>query len=304
MGTVNFSFMGWDNLVPESRRFNQMDVDFFNSKMGLAKAKARLEQTKHNYEIVFTTLPPVGNSQFFGDPSVKYINEVIKPAVPNLIAPNKFTWIFAQNSSGNHMPLTAWMMAHRFGHMTFFNRGDRSSDVGYVEHVDAVVMAVFAMGLQQMCDYDIGDHYHIMSNDDEPACALSRLLMTMRTARTCNLSTSADSASEMLAQYLLTGKVTFLRYAGWKERRDKIAAHYEAREPGYLREFKEGAYVPSYVQNSLYRKVMKQIDKFIDHVANRLSISQIDEYIAATEAMVNVAFAEYVELQKGKAFIW
>jgi hypothetical protein len=299
VGTANITFIGKDRLEPDHRRFNQVDVDFFNSAAGMAKVKARLERTNHNYEIVITTLAPAGDTRFFGPQSTKYIKEEIAPNVPNLIAPNKLTWIFAHNVTSQHVPLTAWMMAHRFGHMTFFNRDETG-----VEHVDKIVMTTFALGLQQMCDYDIGDKYHIMSNDDEPACAVSRLLMTMRTARTCNMPSSIDSAAEMLAQFLLTGKVTFLRYADWKARRELIAAYFEQREPGCLRVFKEGEYIPHHLKTSVNRKIMKSIDKFIDHVANRFCVSQIDEYIAATEAAVNAALAEYVELQKGKAFIW
>lgn len=299
MGTANITFIGKEEMVPSSRRFNQVDVDLFNSEAGMAKVKARLERTNHNFEIVITTKPPAFESRFFGAPAVKHIKEEIAPIVPNLVAPDKFTWIFAQNISGQHIPLTAWMMAHRFSHMTFFNR-----NMSNVANVDDVVLNTLAMGLQQMCDYDMGEKYDIMSNEDTPVCAITRLLMTMRTARTCTLSSSADSAAEMFAQYLLTGKVTFLRYEDWKARRALIADVWEKKEPGCLRVFLESDYYPHHLEQSRYRKIMKQIDKFIDHVANRYSISQINEYIAATEAALNATLAEYVILQKGKAFIW
>jgi predicted transcriptional regulator len=120
----------------------------------------------------------------------------------------KITAMMFHNEGSERVGLTPWIVAHRIAHM-FLERNDRPAN-------ESIRYMLFELQqhLNDLFTYlsrqpAFGHLKQLNSNDD--ILDMARTISTFRSARTGNLRDSGEYGVELLAQFILKGKVTFSR---------------------------------------------------------------------------------------------
>lgn len=130
----------------------------------------------------------------------------LSPTAINVIYTTNFT------NQSNYMPMTAWIMAHRLWHIFQFEH-EKAPPVKH--NVDILLSDAFVDTFNGYTgqEHHKGKNFFMLSsapwNISECIQQLIPKVFTMRSARMNNLKNELDVPAELIAQYLVTGKVTF-----------------------------------------------------------------------------------------------
>lgn len=121
-------------------------------------------------------------------------------SIEALLRDDQVNIIFTNNKGAERVPMTGWIMAHRFGHALYAGRG-RSF---YMKEA----LATFNRYLGDILnEYGIG-RYKPMENNG-PVTRFLEHLCIFRSAREKNLRSSFEAFYELFAQYIIRGAITF-----------------------------------------------------------------------------------------------
>lgn len=131
----------------------------------------------------------------------------------------KITVVYTNNATGQYFPLTPWIMAHRMAHAL-------QTKHDYWPHERGFWKAISSVG------DEVGLHIHIGNSALNPVnqegTKLAAAMMTMKSARRGVIRNDLDFYGEIVAQFLLTGRVRFARFADWNENELHIDCDEEA----------------------------------------------------------------------------
>lgn len=153
-------------------------------------------------------------------------------------APNSIQLIYCNNITGisNYMPFTAWMLAHRIGHLNLIYRPNqaigRRLENGHVFQVVRECMIEYCQlasdGQPRQYRYEIETGKARQAEFESPPeeCDMYpdawrptlMVLQNTRCARKIALNNTADCFSELIAQYIITGKISLLPVSEWAQR--------------------------------------------------------------------------------------
>jgi hypothetical protein len=159
---------------------------------GAVKAEKLWEKSKGNFKLIFIndpsfTIPhiaPIGGGRLESREIEKIAEFFKKHNQEFQTNQNEITVIYTRNDFQSK-PMTAWIMAHRFGHMISY----------YIEEIIKEIKFTFYMNF-------IADKCNIKVD------SLQYKLATMKSAREGQLTNIGELYHEFMAQYLITGKVT------------------------------------------------------------------------------------------------
>jgi len=123
--------------------------------------------------------------------------------------------IYTNNKGSPKFPMTGWMIAHRFGHVLQHKHGHNTSNYLYEEMAQIIfryvkdIFEIYNIPIKNSLRNSISA---LFSSDNSTNINLMRffsVIGTMRSARENMLSNSVEFFNELIAQYLLTGKVKF-----------------------------------------------------------------------------------------------
>lgn len=195
----------------ENPAFSQVDRGIIQSPKGRDKIMRAFSKTPHVFKVIFRSdnnYPYDGDNAFdngsVDDIAVKmragvhdtYAGVVGEPGVIKVLLLSNFSPLKGK------MPLTAWTLAHKIGHAfqdEMYNKGWRHSPYEeLVREINAI------LGLLSTRDADKLPDAVAFGYPEE----LARHL-TMKSARSGKLDNSFEMFAEVVAQYLIQGKVTF-----------------------------------------------------------------------------------------------
>jgi len=212
MGIVEFKVLGSGtrlrvNSQPKPlSEYNDPDLEILHSQSGIAKIHDKFARSPFKFRL-FTVVQ--GGVLFSDGKDILTENNIA------LTVPDAITCIYTNNvtTAFNYIPLNAWIYGHRFGHMLQIDGG---YNIDKVQISESTVMQEVRNSMQTLARLPVNVDEKRSNNMAEYCLML--LLGTMRSVRRCDISSGLEIFPELIAQYLICGKISLLPYADWKER--------------------------------------------------------------------------------------
>jgi len=194
---------------------NQTDRALLTNPKAVQKIHRQWEKTPFDFDMYLVNDPRVNKSEFreVGEVSLDFVRKNMQLSPEEIPDPssNAITVIFTNNVGDQRYMASGWILAHRLGHA--FSRGSGSAKSDW----DA-----FTKRLRELFNEILKDVYGIDTNsvryDYTDSAKKDKILKyaaqemgTMKSARDKKLRNWYEFGYELLAQYLLTGKITLNR---------------------------------------------------------------------------------------------
>ena len=234
-----FELIGdWDT----NHGFKNVDRALLRSPKGVAKIKDYFERTPFIFDVYLVNTSRANNPKYRGIGAVppEYLARMGLTGQNINPDPDAISIVYTNNYGADKYHFSAWIMAHRFGHA--LAASVRYSPVPnydfwpWKEYSDYVIENLLRrtakeIWLPQPVYYTPG---YLGYRDEQSKLEkimrwLAMQLGTMRTARDRTLRTAFEFPYELLAQYLLTGRVK-LNPITWRLQK----SHYDWGRPSYL----------------------------------------------------------------------
>jgi hypothetical protein len=204
---------------------DKRDRDIIKHPVTLTKVRDFFKNTSTDFDFYFVNLP---SRRKFAEKGVVSQDFLFKPMPDGLgitreqlrngsINDNNITVFFVGNSAGEKIPMTAWTMAHRFGHAI---RGE----YGFIQLTNWLETSFEEVLRHYNLDKGKtsgGNDYRNYDRDGQPTrlpditrlvkSSLFNQIGTMRSAREGKISRYFEFYYELFAQYLKDGKITLNR---------------------------------------------------------------------------------------------
>jgi len=179
------------------------------------KTQRFLEKTPYDFRLFFSNIPGTGKYSEYGPADSAKLQEIFGNEQAQQIidgSDDAITIVFVGNKGDAKVPLTPWMMAHRFGHAIQAGvRQNKSwSQWGEVEkHFFSQVNSMLEEYYGKASSSRFGVTPNSMRGDLTPEYnALFNTIGTQRSSRQNQIKRPYEFLYELFAQYLGTGKVT------------------------------------------------------------------------------------------------
>jgi hypothetical protein len=179
------------------------------------KTQRFLEKTPYDFRLFFSNIPGTGKYSEYGPADSAKLQEIFGNEQAQQIidgSDDAITVVFVGNKGDAKVPLTPWMMAHRFGHAIQAGvRQNKSwSQWGEVEkHFFSQVNSMLEEYYGKASSSRFGVTPNSMRGDLTPEYnALFNAIGTQRSSRQNQIKRPYEFLYELFAQYLGTGKVT------------------------------------------------------------------------------------------------
>lgn len=281
--------------VPSPGGWRQSDLALLESQKGMDKAKYLLSNSPFDFNIV-----AVMDSKHTSITGAKHW--ALHQLGDEFKDPTAINVIFTNNTTGkdDYMPPTAWILVHRVAHTLLITPDDKVSKGGLQEKFWSRLVPFFAklQGLDEITGpYDQG---YGQVNSGSIGNYIMHLIMTQRSARAFpNFAhRDIDFVPEMMAQYCVTGRIKFNRYADWAERREflKNARDVKPVYESFAMRSAKGWSVEDPIKHPEVRKHMAlDVDELHTPEA-------IDSILADLEREANVAMHELLSGMVGNVY--
>ena len=200
MPITNMTFQGsWGPKATSGYGYNWQDLGILQNPNATEKIMKKWSNTKEKFEVHFVRSEKAQGHRQLGERSREWVKEKLDFDVEP--QPDTITIIFTQNESNEKVPMTAWTLAHRVGHAIFYNKE-------FYEGFASKIEKDFLTLLDRV--YGVGSK---STNDDlENLLLLGKFtaeLGTMSSARNKKLDNFGEFMFELVAQYIITGKIKF-----------------------------------------------------------------------------------------------
>ena len=169
-----------------------------------ANVKRVWERTPYDFKIYFINkdAPAIGPGTGVFDPKVAIQKhpELEYSFKPN---PNGISLVYFTNFSNDNMPLTPWMLAHRFTHSMIPLIGSNSDGTTLQKALTKFMTDFVDEAWTQVYNNRYGGSFPV------DKFAIVNAIMTTRAARENKILNEFDMVAECMAQYLITGKIRF-----------------------------------------------------------------------------------------------
>jgi hypothetical protein len=197
----------WDKWPQDQKQHQLYDKASYNiltNDPNFEKLKGRFSKTKQNFDIYFVKKGGMSRHHEVGEVSEDYLDQLGIDLPP--INGSNITLLFTNNRAAERMPLTPWTTAHRMGHafrrLPEYDKFYRAIEREFDELIDEIY------GLKKPSQW--GDP---KGKKQQDYARFMRQLMqafgSMRSAREGELFREGEFVHELLAQYIINGKITF-----------------------------------------------------------------------------------------------
>jgi len=222
--------------------FGDVDRKILTSPRGVEKIKRQWEKTPFDFDMYLVNDPRVNKSQFreVGLVDMSFVRDNMKLTADEIPDPdgNTITIIYTSNTGAERYMSSGWILAHRLGHALARGRGFPAEK--WQEFIGDLRKRIADI-LKEVYGIDVyGKTYDFQGNAgrDKILKYVAQQLGTMKSARDNKMRNWYEFAYELLAQYLLTGKITFnplpqsiiTGIAGWGRKQTSYSKDEEARE--------------------------------------------------------------------------
>ena len=167
----------------------------------IKKIKDSFLKTEQDFNLYFVNSKEARQHTEVGEVSREWLQKNM-PQIESRIPEDIYgiTIIFTNNKGDARIAMTPWIIAHRIGHALArysYNRGLRRQMIGY-EQIDNMV--------KDMVEYM--SHFYNLSTELQKRKFFQEI-GTFRSAREKNLRQDFEFINELIAQYIITGKIKF-----------------------------------------------------------------------------------------------
>lgn len=174
------------------------------------RARRMFERTPYNFRLFFSNIPGTGKYSEYGAMDQDKIREIFGSQAGRIIqgSENAITIVFVGNAGTDKVPLTPWLMAHRFGHAIQAGRRRVGGSQGWAEvekHFFDTINYILKKGYGKSSE----EHGSGPTKRDltQEYSALFNAIGTQRSSRTGKIKRPYEFLYELFAQYLLTGGI-------------------------------------------------------------------------------------------------
>ncbi len=228
----------------------KVDRAILTNPKAVQKIKDKFSNTNQNFDMYFVNTKEARNHTEVGEVDESFIRNELKLDTP--INRNNITVFYTNNKGDRGVMMTAWIIAHRFGHVVrrLPGWGNLCREVN--EMMQRIMEEVYNRKMLISKDgLFLGQDF--MSRDDTNSKILKnfyQIIGTFKSARDKKLNNQYEFMYELLAQYLTTGKVSFnplpkfipVKYA-WGKPSQGVRSHATDADmeyyQGYLRNLEE-----------------------------------------------------------------
>lgn len=231
MPISSFNTIGnWSKEAPRKYGYNSQDAGIIGNPNAVNKIIKSWNNTKQNYHLYFVRKPKAWLHREIGEATPEWVKENLKLDIPE--DENAITVIFTNNIGDEKIPMTSWTIGHRFGHALV-----RNSSVFNYFHKE--VVNDFTKILEEIYNFKLSYGEFGYSRSGEYVRLMTSLMQslgTMRSAREGNLRNIQEFPMELIAQYLITGKIKFNPLPKFIISRNRKAWGHDASEKKYSKQ--------------------------------------------------------------------
>ena len=200
---------------------HEQDRKLLTNPKALRKITAQWEKTPVSFNVYLVNNKDGLKQGEVGEVSWEWVEKNLPTTAPYIeIKPDSVNLLFMNNSGSERVPMTGWIMAHRFGHVVSrYNTGQGTSPRSGMnmqrqfadftdarESINRTMMTILNDGygfkLRPSSNGFFGQEEKILT-------AFYEQIGTMRSARQGQIRNEFEFTLELLAQYMLTGRIKF-----------------------------------------------------------------------------------------------
>jgi hypothetical protein len=178
------------------------------------KAQKFFEKTPYDFRLFFSNISGTGKYSEYGAMSPNNIKEIFQDQADAIINghDNAITVVFVGNKGDSKVPMTPWIMAHRFGHA--IQATNRMGGWSAWKEVENLFFRTVNSMLEEYYGKDSNStgsnsYGQVKWNMTPEYNALFNAIGTQRSSRRGEIRRPYEFLYEIFAQYLGTGSVTF-----------------------------------------------------------------------------------------------
>jgi hypothetical protein len=224
----NFERIGEWEQEDKPRGWDKASRGILTSPSGVEKIKNLWSKLPEDVDMYLVSNKEGWKHTEVGQVSYEFVRDELKLNIP--INSDNITIIYTNNKGSEKVPATAWTLAHRFGHALRRQRGYNINpmykivDDSVNELVERVALNLYGRNIKSSAEIRSLETFR---NDKEQIKkSVCNALGTFRSAREKILRNSAEFTNELVAQYIITGKIQFN-----KEYPQILATHYTWGHP-------------------------------------------------------------------------
>lgn len=186
---------------PDAKRrygYGPQDTGILENPKAVDKIHRSWSNSKNDFEFHFVRSFKASRHVEVGEVSREWVKENIGADI--IPKEGAITVVFTNNIGTEKIPMTAWAMAHRFGHAV---RKDKT----FERHMSEEMFRDFGEILEYV--YGVQTHSQEWGQREKYRKALFTAVGKMKSARENRLVTSYEFVHEVVAQYIITGRVEF-----------------------------------------------------------------------------------------------
>jgi hypothetical protein len=179
----------------------------------ILKTQRFLEQTPYDFRLFFSNIPGTGKYSEHGPMDANQLKQIFGDQADQIIngSDDAITVVFVGNKGDAKVPLTPWIIAHRFGHaiQAGVRENRQWSAWGEAEnHFFSQVNQMLEEYYGKIAQRGYGTSAPMKTDLTPEYNALFNAIGTQRSSRSSEIKRPYEFLYELFAQYLGTGKIT------------------------------------------------------------------------------------------------
>jgi hypothetical protein len=201
MPISRFELQGqWGPNAKRAYGFNKQDTGILENPRAVEKIHRAWSNSKNNFNFYFIRSAKAFKHIEVGEVSHEWVKENLGVDIEPV--DDTITIIFTNNRGAEKIAMTAWAIAHRLGHAI------RRDDI-FSRYLTQEIQRDFRELLGEIYGIEKRPSYNNFRGDEKELRALAQTVGTMRSARQGNLRNFFEFTYELVAQWLLTGRIKF-----------------------------------------------------------------------------------------------
>lgn len=209
----SFNLVGEWEPNSKPRGYDKASRGILTSPAGVEKIKKLWAKTRQDFDIYMVSTKEGWKYTEVGEVDPYFVRDKLKLDIP--INDNNITIFYTSNKGAEKIPTTAWTLAHRFGHAL-----RRSGDINGNSYEYIQLEMLLKRMIHQIAEKIYRKDLKVSSFEpdfkkirkmQELERQVAHALGTFKSARDRKLRNVYEFTNEVVAQYIITGKVVFNR---------------------------------------------------------------------------------------------
>lgn len=189
--------------------YDKASIGIVTSPVGVEKIKQRWLKVEETFDIYLIRSSKGNKYSEVGEVSPQWVHDNLGVNIE--FDNDQVTMIYTNNKGDEKIPMTPWTLAHRFGHACARNSPKGGPDDFFLRELETALtqIAQVAYGIGRFKDYSSFSSSYSNGGPDKSRIfrEICQNLGTMKSCRDRNLRNWQEFAFELLAQYMITGRV-------------------------------------------------------------------------------------------------